>query len=418
MGSERRSDRRVKAAAAFIACIIAVLTITPSASAPAELGALCIICGSRGLADLVLNVILFLPLGASLARLSWTTRKVLIACVLASAFIEFLQLALPGRTPSVRDVVANGLGGWLGAWVLVHAASWTRPSIWARNAFIALVLFALTTVASTGWLLSTAPRGNRSLYGQWDPQFATMAHWGGQVHSVLSNGDTIPSRRLPPKASQSTPITGPITITATLGDLPPSLAPIFGIADDTGDHLLLIGQDFDDVVVRIRRRAALLRLNSPEVRFTDALAGFGPDRSLELEVYGLEHPVPCVVVNGTGTCSAKPSAGRAWALFLYRSHWSPVAVMALDTLLMLLLAFPVGFLSLAVPRRLAVGGIIALLVGIPIAAAASGLTVPTFFEVVGLALGLSAGALLAKRVTLPHAPLSYSPLKVTIRRST
>lgn len=408
------------APAIVAAGVIAVLTVSPSIRTPTTLGVFCVLCGTRGLADLALNILLFLPLGFTLARLGWTTRKVLLACILFSACIELLQLALPGRTPSVRDVLVNGLGGWLGALIIAYAPTWARRSRQSAPAFLTVVVLAILTVATTGWLLSTAPRGDQPIYGQWDPQFANMAHWGGQIRSVQRSGEPIPSRRLPPTppALESAPITGPITISAVLGDPPPSLAPIFGIADITGDHLLLVGQDRSDVVIRIRRRSALIRLNSPDVRFPNALADVSPGSSLELEVYGLEHPVPCIIVNGTGTCSAKPAAGRAWALFLYRSHWSPMAVSALDALLMLLLAFPVGFLALAVPRRLAVGGILALLVGIPIAAALSGLALPTFFEVFGLALGLSAGALLAKRIALPHVPLSYTPLKVTIRRST
>ena len=92
--------------------------------------------------------------------------------------------------------------------------SWTRRRRQSTPAFLTLVLLAILTVATTGWLLSTAPRGDQPIFGQWDPQFANMAHWGGQIRSVQRSGEPIPSQRLPPTppALESAPITGPITI--------------------------------------------------------------------------------------------------------------------------------------------------------------------------------------------------------------
>ncbi|GJQ60446.1 MAG: VanZ family protein [Candidatus Scalindua sp. AMX11] len=70
--------------------------------------------------DVVLNIILFLPLGF-LFRLTQQTVigkgrvRVLIYGLLASLFIESVQVFQIERTPSLSDVMANGLGAWVGA---------------------------------------------------------------------------------------------------------------------------------------------------------------------------------------------------------------------------------------------------------------------------------------------------------------
>jgi VanZ like family len=87
-------------------------------------------------ADVLLNVVLFMPLGFSLRSYLGQQRRLTgramlgvsfgVCCVLSYA-IEVLQQFLPGRYPSLVDVLANSLGGALGlnsvyacVWVLQH----------------------------------------------------------------------------------------------------------------------------------------------------------------------------------------------------------------------------------------------------------------------------------------------------------
>jgi glycopeptide antibiotics resistance protein len=69
-------------------------------------------------AEFLANVAMFVPVGAIAAlwlpRRAWFLAGVLTVAL--SAGIEYTQLvALPGRVADVRDVVSNGLGGFLGA---------------------------------------------------------------------------------------------------------------------------------------------------------------------------------------------------------------------------------------------------------------------------------------------------------------
>jgi VanZ family protein len=72
--------------------------------------------------NVVGNIILFLPLGATLCLLGLRRRATLLAGFCLSAAIEITQLFIPGRTTSADDVLCNTLGAVLG-YVLV--SRWT-----------------------------------------------------------------------------------------------------------------------------------------------------------------------------------------------------------------------------------------------------------------------------------------------------
>lgn len=83
------------------------------------------------IAEIVGNILLFVPLGAVLCLRHLTLRKsVGIAIGLAIA-VELVQLLLPGRTTAIDDVICNTAGtalGWLIAW-LVHRPSRRRTPL-------------------------------------------------------------------------------------------------------------------------------------------------------------------------------------------------------------------------------------------------------------------------------------------------
>src|SRR5579862_8892555 len=60
------------------------------------------------------NIILFLPLGASLCLLGVRRRTIVLTAFCLSAAIEITQLFIPGRTTSSDDVLCNTLGAVVG----------------------------------------------------------------------------------------------------------------------------------------------------------------------------------------------------------------------------------------------------------------------------------------------------------------
>jgi glycopeptide antibiotics resistance protein len=100
--------------------IIVVAALVIPASAPhAQRGYLRDIpLGRRLVADLALNVAIFVPIGWGVRRAGRTS--LLAAVVLAAAFslgMETIQAWLPNRYSSLADVLANTLGATAGAWL-------------------------------------------------------------------------------------------------------------------------------------------------------------------------------------------------------------------------------------------------------------------------------------------------------------
>src|SRR5690242_17894514 len=92
--------------------------------------------------------------------LGWRGRSWWLTTIAGAVFstaIELLQLVVPGRDPSLRDIVANTLGAALGAVLIYRPRIWLIPTprqawwLWATaTAFVAGVIVA------TGILLSPA----------------------------------------------------------------------------------------------------------------------------------------------------------------------------------------------------------------------------------------------------------------------
>ena len=79
-------------------------------------------------AEVVANVAMFVPLGLLLATSARVSRPWLAVAVglALSAAIETVQIALPGRHPTVQDVVANTAGAALGAAAVVAVRALRR----------------------------------------------------------------------------------------------------------------------------------------------------------------------------------------------------------------------------------------------------------------------------------------------------
>lgn len=81
--------------------------------------------GRRLVADVALNVAIFIPIGWGLRRaarpLDRASRTLmLVVVILAAAFslaMEAVQVWLPNRYSSLADVLANTLGATMGAWL-------------------------------------------------------------------------------------------------------------------------------------------------------------------------------------------------------------------------------------------------------------------------------------------------------------
>src|SRR5712691_3681451 len=106
------------------AALIAFATLTPHAGSRPPFDPLCVVCGEFGGVDVVLNVILFLPLGLGLALAGARPLRAVGGMFAASLSIELLQLfVIPGRDSTIGDVAMNSVGGALGFTIGAHLES-------------------------------------------------------------------------------------------------------------------------------------------------------------------------------------------------------------------------------------------------------------------------------------------------------
>jgi hypothetical protein len=138
----------------LIVLAILVITVTPSGSRPPEPISLCLACGSRGLADGILNLFLFVPLGVVLGWRSRSPARTIFLGALLSLAIEVIQIRIPGRDPSLSDLVLNTLGTACGVAIAAAFCVWLdRQSQVSRVFALGSFLAAAAVMLATAWLL-------------------------------------------------------------------------------------------------------------------------------------------------------------------------------------------------------------------------------------------------------------------------
>jgi hypothetical protein len=244
---------------------IAAATLMPESS-PAVESHFCLICGSVGAVDAILNIVLFLPLGVGLA-LSMVRAKNAVICALAlSALIETAQFfVIPGRDASIGDVVTNTIGGALGFAIVRYHALWLRPPpLVARNLALgwAAIWLTIQTISSYGFALSLP---HSRYYGQIARELANFAVFPGTVLSARIGDIPIPNTALDDsRAVERLLLTGASVAATVVPAKPtPKIAPIVRVADARQKEILLLAQDGDRFIFGVRTGAAAFRVRRP-----------------------------------------------------------------------------------------------------------------------------------------------------------
>lgn len=344
-------------ALAWLVFALAVtLSPVPDMVGPAEgMDPFCVVCGDRGLADLLLNVAFFVPLGWSVARArGW--RWGVAAGVAVTVGIEALQLVIPGRFATLGDLLANGTGATLGAGVAGREA---------RLLPVAAVGALIGVLAPLLLLAPAAPEG--VYYGQWTARFGNMAHYEGRVIEASVGGIATPSWR----SERSTELRealerdGPVDVTFVAGPRPPSLAPVFSVFDGRRRRIFLLGIDGGDVVVHRWTVATTLRLDTPALRWPGAMRGATVGDTVRMR-FARGDDAPCLNVNGRTECDTAIGAGAGWTLLLSPEGLTPAQHRTAGILWMLVLGALIGAAPWRPRTRMTLLGVVtALVVALP-----------------------------------------------------
>ncbi len=383
----KKHQRRLAVALAIWGALVVGTTLAPVDGGSTTASA-CLFCGARGLADAALNVVMFAPFGLWLGvRFGIGPLAAVLAGALVSAGIEATQIAVPGRSATLGDIVWNAVGALLGVALLGLLRRTTMPestnhAVGAAAAFTAWVLFA-------GAL--TIPQGTDSQYfGMWTPALDYMPQYQGSVRSAELDGNLIPrGGPLPDASAIPRALLGTWSLEATVvvGPAPPAVAAIVAIYDGDQREIALLGADGNDLVWRERLLADRMKMDKPDVRFSGALTPFteGTEVTLSVRRAGT---VRCLAVDAVERCSPSATIDRSWAFLRWvggSSAWHD----ALDVLWLLALSLPIGFLSRTIGQTCAAGSLATA--AVLVAVVLTPLGPPGPLEVLGGVAGVATG---------------------------
>jgi len=298
---------------AFVALSTLAILIATLHNAGGELPtgwSLTISDGDDALAGLIQNLLLFIPLGASLVLAGVHP---LVAVAIGSALscsVEFAQQWIPGRDPSLGDIICNANSTAIGVALVVFAPRWLWPPPRSRRAAwqaLATACLAVLVWLGTGAVLRPI-FPDPPYQNLWTPDWYFWGHYRGKV---LSSQGTISARDR----------TFALRATVVAPSRPPGRdSPLVVIADSGGTNLLILGADGSDLLLLYHTRALPLTLEHPDLRWRGALARVAPNDTFTAQTWRDEHGV-CLGVNSAQRCGYGYTIGDGWKLIFYPEHY-------------------------------------------------------------------------------------------------
>jgi len=265
-----------------IASLAAILfaTLLPAPGEPVA-SHLCLVCGTLGGVDSILNVLLFVPLGIGLALCGFPASRAILIMGLLSISIETAQLfVIPGRDATLGDVVTNAFGGAVGFAISRYARVWLRPTTGNAARFAgcwAAVWLLIQTISSFAFTPSIPAS---EYYGQLTPSLRDFGVFQGSVVRAAIDDILVPNTKFTDSYSLQRRLARGATVTATVisRGVAPQIAPIVRVATGDGGEIVLLAQNNGDLLFSVRSGAVDLRLRPPvfvlpNVFQIDTLAG-------------------------------------------------------------------------------------------------------------------------------------------------
>jgi hypothetical protein len=337
----RRHTRIIVALTGALPVLLA--TLYPTSAVGSSEWFVCFVCGERGLADVIVNILLFIPLGAAISAVfaPQPLVRVLLSASALSLGVEVAQSVIPGRYASVVDLAFNTTGAVVGSIIYVKRASWLSPGprVSRRLALLASVCTAAVLVL-TGVLL-TRHYPDTDYYVQWTPQLKHLGVYQGKVLSAAVGGEPL----LPGvnDAVRRFVAGRDLTVRAIAGPPPGQVSPLISVYDGDKREILLLAVMGNDLVLRERVRASVLRLDKPSLLMRGAFAGVRPGDELIMTVRRSAGGELCIEIAGSTRCDVGYSIASGWSLLLYADEFPQRLMESLDRVWLILLAVPIGF---------------------------------------------------------------------------
>jgi VanZ family protein len=375
---------------------IAWLTLRPAhaSSSPIE-SRLCLACGALGGVDILLNTLLFVPLGVGLSLSGSSLRKAVLICFALSLSIETAQAFIgTGRVATLSDILTNTSGGAVGFWSARTAPTWLAPSrktaAWLAAPWAAIWL--LIQIVSS---YSFSPSLSASQYhGEIADQRHGRALFHGQVDSARIGTIPIPNGAFADSRSiRQLLLNGaPIVAVVRLAEPTPYFASIIRVADDKQRGIASIAEQGDQLVFSIRTGASNLRLRQPAFGLPGVFTGARPPADSAAETLVLsarfnDGTVQLVAQTRAGhrELNLSPRAALAWTFVVpFHGHLEGGGMQRVATFLWTsVLMIPLGYWAAILARQLERVAAFSLIAALAALLAAGLILVPAAFALRG-----------------------------------
>ena len=342
--------------------------------------------GDAALGELIANLILFIPLGVSLTLAGARPQRVVAAGALLSFTVEFLQQWIPGRDPSVGDIVANSISTALGVLLVVAAPLWLhvspRRSAWQARLTAALAVFVWY---GTGLLVrQDFPPGPYHIVPT--PRIHSLANYEGKVLEVTPGFESVEVRAV-------APATPPGRTSPLLAGLARNDEPVLVLAVD--DHDLTLGYDMP---------ALHWTLEQPPLRLHNGMTQVAPNDTFTVATWHDSTNI-CLRVNATTRCHLGYTIGDGWKLIYSPEGWAPWLLGVINTLWMVGCVIGVGYWA---ANKSGGGGLLAMgivIAGVLMVPLLTGLKPTPIYEWIGAVGGIAIGWWLRRRDYSPDRPI-------------
>jgi hypothetical protein len=239
----------------------------------ADLPWYCVLCGQGGVADILLNVLLFAPLGIAARALQLPRWRVFAVAVALTIAIETTQwFLLVGRDGSLGDVLANSTGavlGWLAYSPLCRLARPTRAL--ARHG--TWTVFTVTAVVwfGTGFGLQPSLSDATPWVGQIQHRWPEHDAFPGRIERVDINGVAVPNDPIASPVPPHDTVALRIALERSDAPLPRRPASMVRIVDADGHPQVSITESGADVVTELQLRASRWGFHTPEWMYRGAM---------------------------------------------------------------------------------------------------------------------------------------------------
>ncbi len=310
--------------AVLSAAAILYLTLRPGVGLVAAGWSYDITSGDAALAELIQNLILFIPLGICLTLAGVRPRYVVLIGALLSFGVEFAQRSIPGRDPSVGDIITNTVSTGIGTLLVATARSW----LWAppgRSAWQAraTALIAVLAWSGTGLMLQQSfpppPYSNVPT-----PDLEHFGHYKGAVVSVRQ------ARR-------------GLEVVAVAPPYPPGqTSPLMAMLDTQQTRVVMLSVDGTDLTLRYAMPALRYTLEQPDLRLRGALKSLAPGDTFVAATWRDSTNI-CLRLNALERCDLGYTIGDGWKLIYFPEGQPAWTLGLINTLWMMGCVIGVGF---------------------------------------------------------------------------